>query len=734
MKKKSARKSAQDKPAAAELREPAASESAVSEPSASEPIVCEPIAAEPAAGWLDHLNAAQRAAVTHGLDPLLIIAGAGSGKTTTLVHRVAGLIGQGIDSRRILLLTFTRRAAGEMLRRVEGVLEARAKLTGDSLSSYDDLTRRPLWGGTFHAVAAGLLRLHGPSIGLPPGFTIHDRSDSEDLLDLVRTDLKLGQSEKRFPKKGTCLDIYSRSVNSRERLDKLLEENYPWCQDYAAELKKLFQGYVDRKSESAVCDYDDLLLFWLELLEEPTAAAKLQQMFDAVLVDEYQDTNQLQGEILQKLCPLGTGLTAVGDDAQSIYSFRAATVRNILDFPKQFPGTTIVKLEQNYRSTTPILEATNRVIAQAVERYPKNLWSERAHGEKPKLITCQDDYDQASWVVRQVLDYRERGIDLKRQAVLFRSSFHSIALEAELTRRNIPFTKYGGLKFLEAAHVKDFLSFLRLAENPLDPVAGPRVLRLLPGFGPAKARDFCRALTQAGGNFEAWQKLAPPKSAAQTWPVFLKLMKDLHAERSEVPRQVHRVRMFYEPLLEAKYDHAQPRLRDLEQIELLSSRYPDRMSLLAELTLDPPNSTQDLAGPPALDEDYLILSTIHSAKGLEWDAVYVIHAADGNIPSDMATKSPEQLEEELRLFYVALSRAKDHLAVCFPLRYYQSYGKPSLGQFSFAQLTRFLSKSVLKCFERQSAQMANSFDATGTSSSPSSIQQNARRKHRQFWD
>jgi DNA helicase-2/ATP-dependent DNA helicase PcrA len=337
------------------------------------------------------------------------------------------------------------------------------------------------------------------------------------------------------------------------------------------------------------------------------------------------------------------------------------------------------------------------VISLARERYTKNLWTERTEGERPRLVNCEEEADQAEYVIQKILEHREAGIDLRRQAVLFRASHHSMMLEAELSRANIPFQKFGGLKFIETAHIKDLMAFLRLAENPRDMVSGTRLLPLLPGIGPGKARQLMETLLGSGGNFNIWSEWKPPAGAAKLWPALIALLLDLTRTTDDLPTQIHRVRMFYMPLLEAKYDHVEPRLRDLEQLEVIASRYRSRSRMLLELTLDPPSSTQDLAGPPVLDDDYLVLSTIHSAKGLEWDAVYVIHASDGNIPSDMATKNPEEIEEERRLFYVALTRAKNWLYVCFPLRYYWPGRGDSHG---FAQRTRFLPNGLLKCFEQ----------------------------------
>lgn len=653
-------------------------------------------------GILEKLNEAQAAAAAHGDGPLLVIAGAGTGKTRTLVHRVAHLLARGTDPARVMLLTFTRRAAAEMLRRVDVLLGQLADHPRAAQAASYGASKR-LWGGTFHSMATRLLRIHGKSIGLEAGFTIHDRGDSEDLLDVVRAELGLAKTNKRFPKKGTCLAIYSNCVNSRRPLEDVLADTHPWCIDYADDLKRLCRAYVERKEAAAVLDYDDLLLFWRGLLDDKAVGDLVRSRFDCVLVDEYQDTNRLQSEILKLLRPDGRGLTVVGDDAQSIYSFRAATVRNILDFPREFPGTTIVKLEQNYRSLTPILAATNAIIGAARERFTKQLWSLREGGEKPSLVTCDDENEQAEYVVGQILGHREAGIDLRRQAVLFRASHHSILLEAELARRNVPFVKYGGLKFMETAHVKDLFAFLRLAENPRDVVAGTRLLMLLPGVGPKRARQLIELLITRNGDFASWAEIKPAAAAEAHWPKLVKLMRRLAGMAEDVAAQLQSVRKFYAPLLEMKYDNTAARLRDLEQLEQLAGRFRERSSLLAEMALDPPATSEDLAGDPHLDDDYLVLSTIHSAKGLEWDAVYVIHASDGNIPSDMATKSSEQIEEERRLFYVALTRAKDWLYVCHPQRYYHAYRGPFSDQYGYAPLTRFLTKTEQRLFERRVA-------------------------------
>ncbi len=646
------------------------------------------------APWLENLNAQQRAAVVHGDGPLLIIAGAGTGKTNTLAHRVAWLIHNGTSPDRILLLTFTRRASAEMLKRVETILSR-----SNAVLSPQSSVLSKVWGGTFHAMANRLLRLHSQSLGLTDAFTVIDRSDAEDLLNEVRSELELDKADVRFPKKGTSLSIYSRCVNAQEPVESALKTHFPWCTAFPEQLKTLFRAYVQRKQEQNTLDYDDLLLYWFHLMQDDSIAADVRKRFDAVLVDEYQDTNALQAAILHRLCPDGRGLTVVGDDAQSIYSFRAATVHNILDFPKTYPAATVLKLEQNYRSVQPILDATNRVIALCPKRYNKDLFSTRPGGAKPRLVTLVDEDQQSDYVIRRILEHREAGIDLRKQAVLFRAAHHSDALEVELGRRNIPFVKYGGLKFLEAAHVKDVLSFLRLAENPRDGTSAFRVLQLLDGVGPAHARKALEHLRNHRYDLKRWEAYATPASAAGQWPKFVEMLVRLAPNSLPLPEQIAEVRRFYTPILEKLYDQAPMRKRDIEQLEQIASNFRTRSQLLSDLTLDPPASTQDLAGPPLVEEDYLILSTIHSAKGCEWDAVYVIHAADGNIPSDMATGSEEEIEEERRLFYVALTRAKDFLEVCMPLRYYQKKWSSS-DRHSYAQMTRFLPEGIVDAFER----------------------------------
>jgi DNA helicase-2/ATP-dependent DNA helicase PcrA len=660
--------------------------------------------------YLGSLNPAQRLAAEFGerrggagfdAGPLLVIAGAGTGKTMTLAHRVAHLLIEGVDPERLLLLTFTRRAAQEMTRRVENIVRASSK------------DRMPLpsgglhWSGTFHSVANRLLRRFAHNLGLDPGFSVLDRSDSADVMDVVRHERGLTRTSRRFPKKDTCLAIYSRCVNTQEPLRETLEKTYPWCADWVDELAELFRGYVERKQNSQALDYDDLLLYWKHLVAEPEFAEEIGSWFDHVLVDEYQDTNRVQAEILHALKPDGRGLTVVGDDAQSIYSFRAAEVENILGFPDRFiPTAQVVTLEQNYRSSQPILDAANCLIAESERQYRKNLFSERRDSGKPLYVTVEDGEAEAEYVVSAILANRELGMLLKEQAVLFRGSHHSDRLELELVRRNIPYVKYGGLKFLEAAHVKDLLAVLKWAENPKNDVAAFRVLKLMPGMGPALAARCFERLACNDHGFAALSQFKPPAAAAEEWPRFCELMHSLgEAELEERgwQAQLSWVRRWYQPHLERIYDGLDTREADLEQLEQIAGRYATRERFLTELTLDPPAAAGDRAGDPLLDEDYLVLSTVHSAKGQEWESVYVLNVTDGNFPSEFATGKPEMIEEERRLLYVAMTRAKQSLSLIAPLRFHVTQQRRDGDRHVYGARSRFMTDALLATMDARFA-------------------------------
>jgi DNA helicase II / ATP-dependent DNA helicase PcrA len=652
-----------------------------------------------ATAYLEALNPEQRRAVKHGAadglaaPPLLVIAGAGSGKTNTLAHRVAHLIAQGADPRRILLMTFSRRAASEMTKRVERIAR---KVMGDNARIMTDALT---WAGTYHGIGARLLREYAEQIGLNPAFTIHDREDSADLMNLVRHEQGFSKTESRFPTKGTCLSIYSRCVNAELPIEQVIGASYPWCSGWAAELKDLFTAYVEAKQKHNVLDYDDLLLYWAQMVGDAGLADDIGGRFDHVLVDEYQDTNRLQSSILLALKPGGRGLTVVGDDAQSIYSFRAATVRNILDFPSQFsPPASIITLDRNYRSTQTILAAANGVIGLAKERFTKNLWTERTSAAKPQLVSVRDEADQARFIVERILENRESGTLLKEQAVLFRTSSHSGPLEIELTRRNIPFVKFGGLKFLDAAHIKDMLALLRFVENPRDRVAGFRLLHLLPGVGSATAQRVLDRMAEAADPIAALTGIPTPPRTGDDWKSFVETLGNLRY--SEWPVDLERARLWYEPHLERIHEDAETRRADLLQLEQIASGYPSRERFLTELTLDPPDATSDQAGVPLLDEDYLILSTIHSAKGQEWKSVYLLNVVDGCMPSDLGAGTSAEIEEERRLLYVAMTRAKDDLHLVVPQRFFVHGQRAQGDRHLYASRTRFIPEKLLSLFER----------------------------------
>jgi DNA helicase-2/ATP-dependent DNA helicase PcrA len=642
----------------------------------------------PARDLASELNPEQAAAATHGDGPLLIIAGAGTGKTRTLVYRVAHLIERGVRPDRILLLTFTRRAAQEMLARAEKLVGANS---------------RKVHGGTFHATAHRLLRRFGPSAGLAKDFTIMDQSDAADLMQLSRSQLGYAQKSKRFPKKETLQYVYSRHINTGFSVDDIIRDEYAQFIEYREDFGKIYADYTTRKQERNLVDYDDLLLFWALMLEaSPELGAKIAGMYDHVLVDEYQDTNVLQARILKGMCRTHSNITVVGDDAQSIYSFRGANFRNILGFPRQFEGARVVTLEQNYRSTPEILDATNTMISRASERFTKNLWTKRDGGEMPWLVAAQDEQQQTQFVVDRILELHEEGIPLREIAVLFRAGYMSADLEIELTNRKIPFEKWGGLKFLEAAHVKDVLAFLRILENPRDEVSWYRILLLLPGIGDATARSAIDSMATAAWESAAFGRYSPPPRARAAHQALVLLLDELRsgspADEAKVSVDIARVRMLYDSILRDKYDRPEPRIADLEQLQIIASGYPDRATFLSALALEPPQATQDLPGGSSNeDEDLLVLSTAHSAKGKEWEAVFVIWAVDGWFPSARCLNSDEETDEERRLMYVAMTRAKNYLSVTYPLN---AYSTRRGSEYTLDQLSRFIDRGVRERMQR----------------------------------
>jgi ATP-dependent DNA helicase UvrD/PcrA len=656
----------------------------------------------------DALNPQQRRAATFGTPakdkgltagPLLILAGAGTGKTNTLAHRTAHLVLNGVDPARILMLTFTRRAAQDMIRRTQTVVSAVLADRG-RLGDRSVLTRL-LWAGTFHSVGNRILRLFAKQLGLDPNFTVLDRADAADVMDVIRHEHGLSSKDKRFPRKDVCLGIYSYRINTRLSLKQTLEEQFPWVSEWEQDLTRLYREYVARKQKYNLLDFDDLLLYWHVMMKNPALAQNLAANFDHVLIDEYQDTSSLQGEIIQALKPDGSGVTVVGDDAQAIYSFRAAAVENILGFADRFkPKAEMVVLSQNYRSTQPILDAANALMSEGARQHRKTLLGMRQSQQKPYYVSLDDAAGQAEYICNKILATREIGGSLKRHAILFRSSHHSDALEVEFVRRNIPFVKYGGLKFLEAAHVKDVLSILRWVDNPRNSVAGFRVLKLVPGIGPGHAKKALEHLEAQGFSVKSLAGFDAPQLNKMDWKRFCVLMEKLADPATPWAGQVGLVRDWYKPQMERIYDAAFSRGGDLDQLEQMSNQHPSRERFLTELTLDPPAVTSDQSGTASKDEDYVILSTIHSAKGQEWDFVYVLNVADGNFPSEFSAGKPEMIEEERRLLYVAMTRARNELYLCAPLKYAVTQQAKDGDAHVYGAKSRFMTDKLLECFER----------------------------------
>ncbi|MBI3065005.1 MAG: ATP-dependent helicase [Deltaproteobacteria bacterium] len=600
------------------------------------------------------LNEAQFEAATTLEGPLLIIAGAGTGKTRTLVYRVAHLIDVGVDPRSILLLTFTRRAAEEMLRRASLLIDDRCSHVA---------------GGTFHSFANLVLRQFGRRIDLLPSFTIMDRSDSQDAIQLLRTEMGLHNKDKRFPRKQTVAEIFSMAVNKQTTVAELIEREYPHLADSLDDLLRLYEGYVGYKSNKTLVDYDDLLTRLKDLLaNHEDVRRRLSETYRYIMVDEYQDTNHLQSRIVRLLATSHDNVAVVGDDAQSIYSFRGADFRNIMDFPTIFPGTRIIKLEENYRSTQPILNLTNEIIGRASERYEKTLYTRKRAGDMPALVQADSEQVQSRFVCQKILELREEGVPLWDIAVLFRSSFHSFDLELELARHNIPFVKRGGFQFMETTHIKDLLAHLRILANPLDAISWGRVLHLLDGVGAQMSQKIIRWLLEGSQpverlrTFEARGKVAHGlKTLAQVFEA---------ASQAERPvEQTQYLMQYYLPILKRNHPEDHPkRLRDLEHFQGITERYRSLERLLSDMALEPPSDS--VAGVLAVDPDEgpLVLSTIHSAKGLEWHTVFVIWALEGRFPSFYNINSREELEEERRLLYVAATRAKENLFITFPIR------------------------------------------------------------------
>ena len=598
------------------------------------------------------LNSQQLAAVTAGEGPSLVIAGAGSGKTRTLVYRVAYLIDSGIDPSHILLLTFTRKSSQAMLERAGELIGVRSELVR---------------GGTFHSVANMLLRRYGRSIGLEPGFTILDRGDAEDLIALVRAQLGLNEKDKRFPRKATIAEMFSKSENTLRPLDEIVVEEFDHFSDHLDALGQLQRGYQASKRQRQLVDYDDLLVLLRRLVMEDEGVRRtISSLYRYILVDEYQDTNRLQADVVRHLASTHQNVMVVGDDAQSIYAFRGATFKNIMEFPTLFPGTTIYKLEENYRSTQPILNLANTIIEEAKEKYSKHLFTRKIDGPLPVLVEAAGENAQSRFIAQKILELREEGVPLGEMAVLFRSSFHSFDLEIELSRHGLPFVKRGGVKFIETAHVKDLLAHMRVVANPLDAVSWHRVLMLVEGVGPKKAQDVMAALVKSDNPYVALRAM-PGRSGKGLRDLALTLESLAGAGDLRPAEQVNHIYEYYLPILKAQYDDYPKRTRDLDHLQTIAEGYQGVETFLSDLALEPPDGSATGVEAPDHDDERLVLSTIHSAKGLEWQCVFVIWIVDGRFPSIYSFSEDEGLEEERRLFYVSVTRAKRHLYLTYPI-------------------------------------------------------------------
>jgi DNA helicase-2/ATP-dependent DNA helicase PcrA len=608
-----------------------------------------------AINYHQELNASQYEAVSAVNGAYLIIAGAGTGKTRTLVFRVARLIELGYDPNSILLLTFTRKAANEMMQRASVLLDDRCS---------------KIRGGTFHSFANVTLRKYAKAAGLDSNFTILDQGDSEDIINLIRTQEGLISKERRFPKKETLNKIFSLSVNTERPVAEIIEQDYPHFileLDKILEIQKIYQSY---KRKNNILDYDDLLVYLRDFLLSGNAASKnLLSTINFVMVDEYQDTNKIQADIVKGLAQHNGNVMVVGDDAQSIYSFRGANFKNIMEFPTLFPNAEIIKIEENYRSVQTILDFANHIYDGAVEKYTKALYTRRQGGELPFIVAAANENMQSKFIVEKILDLLEEGVRLKDISVLFRSSFFSFDLEIELAKAGIPFQKFGGIKFIETAHVKDVLAFLRIAANPRDVVSWYRILLLHEGVGPKTAQKILDELATARLTIEHHPGSKKEFAYEKLKELFVTLYK-LHTTQAPPSERIGMVFDYYYPIFKLKYDDFNKRSKDLETLQNISENYRSLDSFLADMAIEPIIDSVVDIGETDKEDDYLTLSTIHSAKGLEWHTVFVIHAVEGYFPSVRAAESLESLEEERRLMYVASTRAKQNLFVTYPMHMY----------------------------------------------------------------
>jgi len=597
------------------------------------------------------LNPAQLEAVTHIEGPLLVIAGAGSGKTRALTYRAAYLVEKGVSPAAILLLTFTRKASQEMLQRAAQLLDDRCE---------------KISGGTFHSFANTMLRKYASHMGLNPAFGILDRVDSENLIGILRKEMQPETAHRSFPRKKTLADIFSRAVNKGLAIEEIIDIDYPHFLDYLEVINQLHHHFELRKREHHFLDYDDLLVFLHRLLSAfPEIRDRISSSYQHIMVDEYQDTNKLQAEILYLLTNVNKNIMVVGDDAQSIYAFRGANFRNIIDFPKMFPGTRIVALEENYRSIQPILTLTNVIISRAKEKYTKNLFTRKTGGTPPVIVNAEDEYSQSRFVIDQIKNLQRSGVALNEIAVLFRASFHSFDLEIELNREGIAFLKMGGFKFVESAHIKDVLAHMRVLSNAYDRISWYRVLLLIEKVGPKGAQKIFEAIIKEKSGYTGI--LSAKIGRIKGLERLMQLMATLDAHPMTVAQMGKTIIDYYLPILKELYDDHPRRARDLEHLIEIMDRYQSLNRFLTDMALEPPNiSFEDSFYDGASVSDRLVLSTVHSAKGLEWHTVFVIWALDGRFPSVHTLHKEEELEEELRLMYVAATRAKEKLFFTYP--------------------------------------------------------------------
>ncbi len=646
------------------------------------------------ASFKQELNPSQLEAVESIDGPHLIIAGAGSGKTRILVYRVANLVQKGVRPDEILLLTFTRKAAQEMLHRASRLLDERCEKVS---------------GGTFHSFANSILRKYAAVFKIANNFSILDQSDAEDTVNLLRTQLGYHKFKERFPRKKAILEVISKSINKSENLESVLYNEYPQFIEWSQEVKKIRDAYTGYKLSKSLLDYDDLLVYLKDLLlKHDNIRCSLSRKYRYIMVDEYQDTNKLQAQIVYLLASEHKNVMVVGDDSQSIYSFRGANFKNIIDFPKIFKDTKIIKLEENYRSIQPILNLTNEVIKNADEKFEKTLFTRKKGTNLPVFVDAQDENAQSKYIADKILELREKGAELKDIAVLFRSGWHSNDLEIELTNRNIPFIKYGGQKFVEAAHIKDIISYLRIASNIFDAVSWHRALLLTKGVGPKIAQRVINEVI-VNKNFDKNSKLIQKFKAVVD---LFELLKNVDLAVDAPAKLIRMFLKYYEPLLKNKYDDFNKRLNDLDSLERIASRYDSLEKFLTDMALDPPEKNIIEAGRKDKDDSILTLSTIHSAKGLEWHSVFIIYCAEGHLPSYLSLENKEQIEEERRLFYVALTRAKENLFLLKPHidRSPRSYFGTSGSVFT--QVSRFLLEGNIidKFVERESECLSQGFD------------------------